>query len=121
MTGHDVIHRIKKYARFSLSLLATVLVLSTSVSAASLSHTKPTQDRGIQQGCSSVCISHVQPAVVSDTNNKKEKEDKEPTPPLFTWIDSRYSILALYLISFVLFLVFIDRHRQFILTTNLRF
>ena len=116
--------RLKKTGRFigsTVSVILAVLLFSINIAGAGLSHAKVAQEKGIQQGCSNVCVSHAQAAVVGDSTNKKEKEDKEPTPPSFTWVDSPYSLLALYVVPFVFLIVFIDRHRQSLLTTHLRF
>lgn len=121
MVGFAVINKVGRYFRYCVTLFIAVLVFSTNISASSLSHIKPVQEKGVQQGCSSICISHTPAAVVGDSTNKKDKEEKEPAPPAFTWIDSPYSLLALYLAPFVFFLIFIDRHRQLLLTTRLRF
>lgn len=104
-----------------VSVILAVLLFSINIAGVGLSHAKVAQEKGIQQGCSNVCTSHSPAAVIGDSTNKKDKEDKEPTPPSFTWIESPYSLLALYLAPFVLLLVFIDRHRQSLLTTHLRF
>lgn len=112
--------KLKMHIAYTLSIIATVMVFVTNISPANL-HTRALQDRGAQPGCSSTCISHVQPAITSEATNKKDKDEKEPSPPVFTWVESPASLLALYVVAFVFFLVSIDRHRGQVLTTRLRF
>lgn len=93
-------------------LTCDLATTSHSLSAASLKES---------QSCASACFGHTQVATQLVNNQKEEDDGEKPTPVIAPWLNSPASLLLLYTVPFVVLFVFIDRHRQRLLTAQLRF
>jgi len=109
----SIVKRLLLVIAIAGSLLACDLAATShSLSAASLKES---------QSCASACHGHAQITAQLMNNQKEEDDDKKPAPLIATWISSPASLLLLYTVPFVVLFVFIDRHRERLLTTQLRF
>lgn len=71
--------------------------------------------------CSFACHGHAQNAAQLINSQKEDDDDKKPAPLITSWLISSVNLLLLYTVPFVILFVFIDRHREQLLTTRLRF
>lgn len=88
--------------------------------AAATSHSASTST-STGASCMSACHGHAQGTAQLADRQTEDDDDKKPSPLVATWITSPISLLLLYMVPFVVFFVFIDRHRESLLTTQLRF
>lgn len=110
---NSILKRLLLVVAIAGSLLACDLAATShSLSAMSLKES---------QSCASTCHGHAQIAAQLVNSQKEEDDDKKPAPLIASWLHSPASLLLLYIIPFVVLFVFIDRHRQQLLTTQLRF
>lgn len=109
----NIVKRLLLVIAIAGSLLACDLAATShSLSATSLKDS---------QSCASACHGHAQIAAQLMNSQKEEDDDKKPTPLVASWVHSPASLLLLYTIPFIVLFVFIDRHRERLLTTQLRF
>lgn len=109
----NIVKRLLLVIAIAGSLLACDLAATShSLSAMSVKDSQP---------CASACHGHAQIAAQLMNDQKEEDDDKKPVPLVANWVLSPASLLLLYTIPFVVLFVFIDRHRERLLTTQLRF
>ncbi len=104
--------------------LLLVIAIAGSLFACDLaatSHSLSAMSVKDSQSCASACHGHAQIAAQLMNGQKEEDDDKKPAPLVATWVTSSASLLLLYTAPFVILFVFIDRHRERLLTTQLRF
>lgn len=73
------------------------------------------------QNCQSSCTSHAQLLAVNSQTKHDEDDEKEPSPPLFSWIKQAVDLSLLYgAFIFTAYWIF-TKLRKVHLTTQLRF
>ena len=104
--------------------LLLVVAIASSLLACDLaatSHSLNASSFKDSQTCASACHGHTQVTAQLANSQKEDDDDKKPTPIISSWLLSPVSLILLYTAPFVILLVFIDRHRQQLLTSRLRF
>lgn len=97
--------------------LIILLVLFTSMYA----HNGAVFSKSSVQGCQTSCTSHAQLLAVNSQTKNDEDDEKEPTPPLFSWVKQALDLSLLYgAFIFTAYWIFI-KLQKIHLTTQLRF
>lgn len=112
---------MRRLSKIALKTFATlfvgVLLITCSLGVLS-SHTSEASQQKVS--CSSSCHSHGQATAINSQANKDE-DDKEPTPPPFSWFQVPVNLALLYVMPVFGVLWFVSNKQKILLTTQLRF
>ncbi len=103
------------------SILIRSLIILSVLFAGVYAHNGTVLSKGSTQGCQTSCTSHAQLLAVNSQTKNDEDDEKEPTPPLFSWVKQALDLSLLYG-TFIFTAYWVFRKLQKIhLTTQLRF
>ena len=103
------------------SILIRSLIILSVLFAGVYAHNGTVLSKSSTQGCQTSCTSHAQLLTVNSQTKNDEDDEKEPTPPLFSWVKQALDLSLLYG-AFIFTAYWVFRKLQKIhLTTQLRF
>lgn len=73
-----------------------------------------------QFSCASHCLSHAQPVTNTGPVDDLKKDDHEPSPPDYSWLQTPESILLLYVVTAILAFWLLEERKRILLTIQLR-
>ncbi len=106
--------------RLRLVLLKSLIILSV-LFAGVYAHNGTVFSKSSTQGCQTSCTSHAQLLAVNSQTKNDEDDEKEPTPPLFSWVKQAVDLSLVYgAFVFTAYWIF-TKLQKIHLTTQLRF
>lgn len=103
------------------SILIRSLIILSILFAGVYAHNGTVFSKSSVQGCQISCTSHAQLLAVNGQTKNDEDDEKEPTPPSFSWVKQALDLSLLYgAFIFTAYWVFI-KLQKIHLTTQLRF
>jgi hypothetical protein len=108
-------------AQFAKRAFLGLLMISSIVFTGAYAHANMTQTNSAMANCQSSCTSHAQLLATNSQTKHDENDEKEPSPPLFSWIKQATDLSLLYgTFVFTAYWIF-SKSRKVHLTTQLRF
>jgi hypothetical protein len=106
--------------RLRYILIRSLIILSV-LFASIYAHNGTVFSKSSVQGCQTSCTSHAQLLAVNSQTKNDEDDEKEPSPPLFSWVEQAVDLSLLYSVFiFTAYWIFI-KLQKIHLTTQLRF
>ncbi|MGY4893332.1 MAG: hypothetical protein ACO1N2_01395 [Candidatus Saccharimonadota bacterium] len=103
------------------SILIRSLIILSVLFTSMYAHNGAVFSKSSVQGCQTSCTSHAQLLAVNSQTKNDEDDEKEPTPPLFSWAKQAIDLLLLYgAFVFTAYWIF-TKLQKIHLTTQLRF
>lgn len=103
------------------SILVRSLIILSIIFAGLYAHSSIVFTKSSAQGCLTSCSSHAQLLAVNSQTKYDEDDEKEPAPPLYSWIKQAVDLSLLYgMFIFTAYWIF-NKLQKIHLTTQLRF
>lgn len=116
-----MVYDVCRYPRKLALVLLAVITLIFGI-AGMFSRHEPTDTSSLtsQFSCASHCLSHTQPVANAGPVDDLKKDDHEPSPPDYSWLQTPASILLLYVVTAILAFWLLEERKRILLTIQLR-